>query len=497
VFDETVKIFVAGVPKEKGKQLLDALKSKAVTVHINPVKKAFDHPTGGHVSWFSNWGPGPRLDLKPSIAAPGGLIFSTFLAESNGKEGYATLSGTSMASPFITASAAVYLQSRRTKKTTPQQVQNALQNAAHPTRLYGSSLLASVFHQGSGLIQLEHAISPNRMSASPAVLALNSTDVPFGQVQTVSVTLQGTECGYFTVDHLPAVSIYPWDRKTKQLTGTLEEKAVYAKVRIQPQRLFLLPGQTRQIKLHFTGPDLPSNERWLYSGYIRLRHQNQRVPDVHVPYGGMHGAYRTLPILSDPSTSDYPKLMDSVDNSKIKPDGPRVTMSLRDGDSPYVMYRLLHPCSLVRLHAVHVTNTSETVLGSIAQGESRWLGENDNDMLNENYQTSWQGVLDSNSTDKVSPGLYKLRLTALLPFGNEKAPITSKQNWQVWDSPVFNYDPEHDPSTSVLDGVDDDKERLAPHGRFPSQVSKEWQQSALASLQNALHGIYIPPTQSG
>ena len=52
--------------------------------------------TGGTISSFSSFGLNAELTLKPDIGAPGGLIRSTYPLEAGT---YATISGTSMASP--------------------------------------------------------------------------------------------------------------------------------------------------------------------------------------------------------------------------------------------------------------------------------------------------------------------------------------------------------------------------------------------------------------
>ena len=74
-----------------------------------------------------------ELQLKPDIGAPGGLIRSTFPLEQGG---YATISGTSMASPHVAGAAALLLQARPTLPAAD--VRAILQNSADPKHWSGN-----------------------------------------------------------------------------------------------------------------------------------------------------------------------------------------------------------------------------------------------------------------------------------------------------------------------------------------------------------------------
>ena len=92
----------------------------------------------GQPSWSSR---GPEVDL----AAPGNSIYSTYRGAS-----YATLSGTSMATPHVAGAAAMVLSNH--PWFTPSQVQTHLQNNAE----WLSSLSSN--QQGSGLVDVEKAV---------------------------------------------------------------------------------------------------------------------------------------------------------------------------------------------------------------------------------------------------------------------------------------------------------------------------------------------------
>jgi len=81
--------------------------------------------TAGRISSFSSWGLAADLSLKPDIGAPGGSIRSTYPIEYGS---YASISGTSMASPHVAGVVALYLQGHST--ASPSAVRTALVGGA-------------------------------------------------------------------------------------------------------------------------------------------------------------------------------------------------------------------------------------------------------------------------------------------------------------------------------------------------------------------------------
>lgn len=110
--------------------------------------------TGGKVSTFSSWGSTPTLDIKPEISAPGGNILSVSKGEK-----YEEMSGTSMATPYVSGCAALVLESLQKSladgslvlgdTTLNTFVKNTLMNTADP--IADGSVIYSVRQQGSGM----------------------------------------------------------------------------------------------------------------------------------------------------------------------------------------------------------------------------------------------------------------------------------------------------------------------------------------------------------
>lgn len=110
------------------------------------------------LSSFSSRGPGRTVPQKPEISAPGSSIIS---ASHNSDIGYATLSGTSMASPHVTGAFAVLKQ--KNPSLTIDQGANAIYSTAMQPPLSsppcGGSTLWPNYHYGYGILNVFQAVN--------------------------------------------------------------------------------------------------------------------------------------------------------------------------------------------------------------------------------------------------------------------------------------------------------------------------------------------------
>ncbi|KMK53864.1 PIII-type proteinase precursor [Fructobacillus sp. EFB-N1] len=138
---------------------------------------AYDIPADGpaklsHLSSFSSYGPTSDLQLKPDITAPGGRLLSSL----NGNR-YDYKSGTSMATPVMAGSAALFAQSlggRVPAEKISQHMKTALMNTARPLVDEKTLAIVSPRVQGAGLAQVEDAInSRTSLTTSRGVASLS------------------------------------------------------------------------------------------------------------------------------------------------------------------------------------------------------------------------------------------------------------------------------------------------------------------------------------
>ncbi|KAG0243461.1 hypothetical protein BGX31_010654 [Mortierella sp. GBA43] len=259
--------------------------------------KKIPNPSGGFMSLFSSMGPDTELNSKPDIAAPGGQIWSTFPIKLGS---YASLSGTSMATPYVAGCVALYLEGLPNASHSADSIKTALQNTAQPrTQQTDHNGYASVTVQGAGLLNLLTALKTQTI-ASPSHISLNDT-MHMNADQKITLTNNGKSSLQYTIDIIPAVGLLPFD---KDMTIALVPKVITAdaSVKMSNEVVTVEPGTSTTVNLVFNGPDTDPTKYAIYSGFVRFtpKEISNESPVLHIPFMGMHGDYKKVNIL-DPS----------------------------------------------------------------------------------------------------------------------------------------------------------------------------------------------------
>ncbi|KAI9319203.1 peptidase S8/S53 domain-containing protein [Dichotomocladium elegans] len=384
-------------------------------------------PTGGRPSIFSTWGPDPELHIKPDIAAVGGSIFSTYPVNLGA---YMTMSGTSMATPYITGCLALFMEAKGQSQDR-KSVASSLLNYAMPSAStsFDDFILESPAKQGAGLVQIFNAIH-STFSVNPSKIALNDTAF---FIKNMSITIRNDDevKKVFTLSHHPAAGILGYNLSE---TAVPVHRPQYvrsdARVIFHPERIAIGSHSTATVHLIFEQPKYPAKDSHLiYGGYIGV--SDLKNNSVHIPYFGALGNQYDLPIFE--RDDSYPFIGDR----NGMPLGKKPSFDFSRKQALYLYLRIGNPTSILKTELV--ASKGAGVIGVLPRIHEEWLARNDNSYEDFEYVYEWHGGYlktgpDGSSTlHSVPPGEYHLRLSALRIFGNPN----QESDWDVWKSPLF------------------------------------------------------------
>lgn len=233
-------------------------------------------PTGGLMDYYSDFGPTWHdYILKPQLSAPGGHVLSTWPLGPLG--GYVILSGTSMATPYISGCFA--LVKSQFPKATIDEIKNMLMTTASPVPwVYDSSILAATPQQGGGLVNAYNAIF-SKSTVSPGQLTV--TDISHTEYGTANLTIENksdnpktyslSQKGAGYMDYTLAYSEY-------------NQRAIYGSASFTPSTLTIPAGQSSTVHIAIIPPPgIDATLLPVFSGYINIQSGEE---SLHVPYVG-------------------------------------------------------------------------------------------------------------------------------------------------------------------------------------------------------------------
>ncbi|KAJ4290416.1 hypothetical protein N0V90_010632 [Kalmusia sp. IMI 367209] len=364
--------------------------------------------TGGFLSTYTSWGPTYEVDVKPQIAAPGGLILSTY-PQALGS--YAVLSGTSMACPLAAAIYALVAEVRGTFD--PATLENVISATSNPNLFNDGAetfpYLAPVAQQGSGIVQAYDAAYATTL-LSVSSLSFNDTDNLIG---TTNFTIQNTgdEDVTYSLANVIAATGYTLDPGSifpalfpNELTTT------GAELEFSEAKVTVPAGGESVVSVSVVPPALDESRLPVYSGYITLNGTNG--DSLSLPYLGVAGSLHDATVLSTDDT--YLTRSDDPNYAPV-PANQTFTIPSNNGTAPNgtvypeVFVGLALGTSFLKAEVVPQAGYNKSSLGNIfgfpqvylPRGGSVW---------------EFNGQLEDGSF--APAGTYTLRVSALHIFGD-------------------------------------------------------------------------------
>lgn len=422
---EKINIPVVTISRELGQIIAAKLPT---TLTWTTGQGSYSNPVGNTLDTSSSFGMSAELDLKPDLGAPGGLIRSTYPL-SLVSSGYATLSGTSMASPHVAGIAALVIQAKRKAGQTirAEDMRTLLQNTAVP-KIYNamptSTFLDYVHRQGAGMVNVVNAVT-TKATVTPSKLSLGESESGVAP-QTLTITNSGSEAVTYTVSHKGALTSSGNYTVTPALPNT--------SVTFSSNTVTVPAGGSASVTVTIA----PNNaNQSVYGGYVVFTPSDNSTT-LRVPYAGFQGDYQSLKILT--LTPDVARRSVATDGTVTYSNTQNLTFTMRDNDVPYFRVHLDHFARWVKMDVLDAKTMQPVNSQFFNASTEEYLPRNSTAggffAFGWDGQVSWSRGKSENAQNKRKPipnGQYVVKFTALKALGDASNPA----HVETWTSPVL------------------------------------------------------------
>jgi subtilisin family serine protease len=295
-----VPLPLAMITSDAGEEMVRVIANGgSVTMDFSPLDGYVNFPFigGGAPSYYTSWGGTWDLEMKPEIAAPGSIIASTYPTWLGS---WATLSGTSMATPYVAGIAALYISKHGGRDVYGREfamMLNGRIQGSGATLVWpgnaddGGQHLSSPLQVGTGLVNA-YKVLEYKSQLSFTKFHLNDTR-HFSRYQGLDITNTGNEEVTYTFSLEDAAGFDALYTESHAAPGfnTIRGARAY---KLKPTIHFpagttsVKPGEKKHVEFIFEMPELPEGREGkrlpLMSGKVLIKGSNGE--QLSVPYFG-------------------------------------------------------------------------------------------------------------------------------------------------------------------------------------------------------------------